>query len=432
MTIVAIVGAQWGDEGKGKVVDLLAEKADLVVRFHGGNNAGHTLVVDSVAYALHLVPSGVLHPGKTSLIASGTVVDPDALLQEIAELTDRGVAVGPDRLKVSDRAHVILPQHRLLDVAREAQGSDARLGTTGRGIGPAYEDKAARVGLRLGELRRLDDFRRRLERALVEKNFLLTKLYGMADLQVPSVEAIMERAKVWAEKLKPYLVDSAELVKRASADGRRILFEGAQGVQLDLDHGTYPFVTSSNPTAGGVCVGAGLPPRALDHVLGLVKAYTTRVGEGPLPTELHGELGERLRKAGREYGTTTGRPRRCGWLDALAVRRAVELCGIDHLAVTKLDVLQGLPELKIATHYELDGRRIDFMPADADDLARCRPVYESWPGFEADISKIRRLGDLPSEARAYLDRLGELAGAPPALISVGPDREETIVVHQYF
>ncbi|MDR2141493.1 MAG: adenylosuccinate synthase [Deltaproteobacteria bacterium] len=429
MTNVAIIGTQWGDEGKGKVVDLLSDRAELIVRFQGGNNAGHTLVVGDQTFALHTVPSGVLRPGKISVIASGVVVDPEDLLLEIRALNERGARISPATLKISDKAHMILPYHRLLDSAREKDSAGQLLGTTGRGIGPTYEDKAARIGLRLGDLRSEEVLRARLTLALREKNCLFQNLYGVPTLKV---EDLLKRAQPWRSELVPYLTDTADLIQKAQAAGRHILFEGAQGVQLDLDHGTYPYVTSSNPTTGAVAVGTGLAPRELENVLGLVKAYTSRVGEGPFPTELGDETGEFIRQRGQEFGTTTGRPRRCGWLDAVVVRSAVRLCGVERLAVTKLDVLSGLKELKIACHYELDGQLLDQVPADFRDLARCRPVYETVPGFSEDIQRARKLADLPAAAQTYLRLVEKLVGRPTALVSVGPERSETIVSHEYF
>jgi adenylosuccinate synthase len=429
MNNVVIIGSQWGDEGKGKVVDILTEKADMVVRFQGGNNAGHTLVVEGETYALHLVPSGILHPGKKALIAGGVVVDPDVLLEEMDQLRARGVALAPDNFMLSERAHIIMPYHRLLDQAREGRRGEDRIGTTGRGIGPAYEDKAARIGLRLGDSRDLDFFRDQAARALAEKNFLLDGFYGLPPVALDDLAA---QAEVWSRRLSPYLGDTWRAIQDALARGEKLLFEGAQAVQLDLDHGSYPFVTSSNPLSGAVAVGAGLAPRLIGGVLALVKAYSTRVGAGPFPTEQDNDLGARLREKGVEFGTTTGRPRRCGWLDAVVVRHSVALCGADHLAITKLDVLAGLPELKIATHYLLDGEKIDFFPADIRAAERCRPVYETMPGFEGDLSRARKMADLPAAARHYLDRVSEVCGAPPALVSVGPGREETITLHDYF
>ncbi|KXS56772.1 MAG: adenylosuccinate synthetase [Candidatus Adiutrix intracellularis] len=429
MNNVVVFGSQWGDEGKGKIVDLLTDKADLVVRFQGGNNAGHTLMVDGEKYALHLIPSGILHPGKLALIAGGVVIDPEGLLKEIDALTARGITITPDNLFISEKAHIVMPYHRLLDLARENLQGVNKIGTTGRGIGPAYEDKAARIGLRMGDLRNLDYFREKTVHALLEKNHLLNGFY-----QVPSVKLVdlMALANVWAERLTPFLSDTARLIQSALGRGDHILFEGAQAVQLDLDHGNYPFVTSSNPIAGSVTVGAGLAPGKIEGVLAVVKAYSTRVGLGPFPTELKEETGEYLRTRGVEFGTTTGRPRRCGWPDSVVIRNSVELCGADHLAVTKLDVLAGLPELKIATQYLLDGEKIDFIPADIQTLDCCQPVYEKLAGFNVDLKKARKITDLPKAARYFLDRLSELSGAPLGLVSVGPNREETIILHEYF
>jgi adenylosuccinate synthase len=431
MSNLAVIGTQWGDEGKGKVVDLLTGSADLVVRFQGGNNAGHTLVVGSETYALHLVPSGILHPGKVSVIASGVVVDPEVLLTEMDQLGQRGISITPDNLKISERAHVILPYHQALDQARESGGSAGRglrLGTTGRGIGPAYEDKAARRGLRLGDLKDLPLFREKVAVALVEKNCLFASLYNLPKHESGPVMALAER---WAKRLGPFICDTFEVVREAADGGKNILFEGAQGVQLDLDHGTYPFVTSSNPTTGSVAVGAGLAPKDLNRVLGLVKAYTSRVGEGPFPTELSGEIGDKIREVGREFGTTTGRPRRCGWLDAVVVKMAVELCGVDSLAVTKLDVLRGLPELKIATAYKIGGKVAKRVPASLTELAKAEPVYETLPGFDEDISAAKSLSSLPKNALGYLNRLSELCGAPLGLVSVGPERDQTIILDKF-
>ncbi|MDR1080628.1 MAG: adenylosuccinate synthase [Deltaproteobacteria bacterium] len=435
MTVVAVVGSQWGDEGKGKVVDLLTDAADLVVRFQGGNNAGHTLVVGGESYALHLVPSGILHPGKRALVGNGVVVDPDVLIGEIDDLAARGVEVTPGNFTVSASAHVIMPYHRMLDGARErppagdCAGGRVVIGTTGRGIGPCYEDKASRQGLRMGDLLLPERFSSRAGAALLEKNALFRTLYALPEVGLPELEALRER---WAARLAPFIGDARAVLWEALSAGRNVLFEGAQGSQLDIDHGTYPYVTSSTTLSGGACGGAGAPPRSLGKVLGLVKAYTTRVGEGPFPTEVAGPFGERLREAGREYGTTTGRPRRCGHLDAVAVRTAVALSGITSLAVTKLDVLRGLGPLKIAESYRLDGELVRHMPPDIRDLARCEPVYRDCDGFGEDISGARRLSDLPGAARRYLDCLEELCGAPLGLVSVGPERGETVLLEKFF
>ncbi|MDR1677268.1 MAG: adenylosuccinate synthase [Deltaproteobacteria bacterium] len=430
MSNLAVIGTQWGDEGKGKIVDLLTEGADVVVRFQGGNNAGHTLVVNGSTYALHLVPSGILHPDKFSVIASGVVVDPGVLIDEIESLRGRGIKITPENLKISGKAHVILPYHNLLDEARESWAKDGtKIGTTGRGIGPTYEDKASRLGLRLNDLTDLNLFKSKVERALEEKNCLLTTMYGRKPVEVSDIMAL---AQVWADKLLPFLTNTVIYIQKASALGLNVLFEGAQGVQLDIDHGTYPFVTSSNPTAGAVSVGSGLAPNQLHKVLGLVKAYTSRVGEGPFPTELLDSIGTRIREVGHEYGTTTGRPRRCGWLDAVVVKAAVDLCGIESLAITKLDVLTGLPEIKMATSYRLDGEDIDYIPEVLADFARVEPVYETFKGFEADIRTATSLDELPPEARIFLNRLAEVVGAQIGIVSVGPERTETIVLEEFF
>ncbi|MDR2198843.1 MAG: adenylosuccinate synthase [Deltaproteobacteria bacterium] len=435
MSGVVVIGTQWGDEGKGKVVDLLTGEADLVVRFQGGNNAGHTLVVGGETYALHLVPSGILHKGKRSVVAPGVVVDPEVLLTEIRELKKRGVEVGPENLALSGKAHLILPYHNLLDEAREnppaVSGGDGRvrIGTTGRGIGPAYEDKASRQGLRLNDLLDLEVFRGKLESALLEKNCLLTGLYRKAPVKA---EDLMAKARIWASELAPYVTDTFLLLLKAREAGKRILFEGAQGSQLDLDHGTYPYVTSSSTTSGGAATGSGVPFKELDRVLGLVKAYTTRVGEGPFPTELKDEAGDALREKGGEYGTTTGRPRRCGWLDMVVVRTARALSGVDGLAVTKLDVLRGLKELKIAVAYKTPAGRLEYLPQETRDLEGAVPEYRVFPGFSEDIGKARRLSDLPRNAREYLNAMEEEAGAPLALVSVGPERDETVILSKMF
>ncbi|MDR2405042.1 MAG: adenylosuccinate synthase [Deltaproteobacteria bacterium] len=435
MSNVVVLGTQWGDEGKGKVVDLLTESADVVVRFQGGNNAGHTLVVGGETYALHLVPSGILHREKLSVIAPGVVVDPDVLLEEIEGLTKRGVSVSPDNLCLSGKAHIILPQHRLLDTLREeplegdSQRGRVKIGTTGRGIGPCYEDKASRQGLRINDLSDMDIFEEKLHASLVEKNCLLENLY-----HVPPIDPseVMVKAKIWAEKLQPYVCDTFQLLTHAVKDGKNLLFEGAQGTQLDLDHGSYPYVTSSSTTCGGAATGTGLNPKVLGKVVGLVKAYTTRVGEGPFPSELLGDAGVSLREAGHEFGTTTGRPRRCGWLDAVVVRTACRLSGVDFLAVTKLDVLRGMPQLRVATHYSLDGERLEFLPQETRDLGKVVVYYRDFAGFQEDVSGAKSLRDLPKNARTYLEALAELVEVPLGLVSVGPDRDETIELSKFF
>jgi adenylosuccinate synthase len=434
MSNVVVLGTQWGDEGKGKVVDLLTESADLVVRFQGGNNAGHTLVVLGETYALHLVPSGILHKEKKSVIAPGVVIDPEVLLTEISELRKRGIFVGPENLFLSGKAHLILPQHKLLDTLRESPLKDSphmrvKIGTTGRGIGPAYEDKASRQGLRLNDLKDLAVFEEKLHASLIEKNILFENLYKVSPIKA---EDILKEVKVWAKELGPYISDTFLLLNDAMKEGKNILLEGAQGTQLDLDHGTYPYVTSSSTAGGGAATGTGLPPRSLGKVVGLVKAYTTRVGDGPFPTELKDQIGTHLREKGREYGTTTGRPRRCGYLDAVVVRTASALSGIDYLAVTKLDVLQGLKELKIASHYTKNGESLKYLPQETRDLGRLEVHYRTFPGFSEDIGKAKTLKDLPKNARVYLDALTEEIGVPIGLVSVGPDRDETIILSEFF
>ncbi len=429
MKSVVIVGTQWGDEGKGKIVDLLAPRAKLIVRFQGGNNAGQTLVVGGAKTILHLIPSGVLHPEARCLIGNGVVVDPEVLCDEMDRLAAKGVDVGPGRIMLAERAHLILPYHKLLDGAREEQKSGQKIGTTGRGIGPCYEDKASRVGLRAVDL--LD------EAGLTEmflaqaeaKNFLLTAYFGQAEFDA---REYLPRLLDLARRLGPHVVPGSPQIHQARAAGHNILFEGAQGCLLDIDHGTYPYVTSSNPVAGSVCSGAGLGPKHLDEIIGIVKAYTTRVGGGPFPTELEDEIGDHLQRVGAEFGSTTGRKRRCGWLDGVVLIEASRLNSLTGLAVTKLDVLTGLDPLRICTAYDLDGQEIHHVPASLETLARCRPVYEEWPGWTEDIEGARTWEDLPAAARNYLGRIAELAGAPLALVSVGPGRESTIELSDPF
>lgn len=429
MANVVVVGTQWGDEGKGKIVDLLTEQASIVVRFQGGNNAGHTLVVDGEKFIVHLIPSGILHPGKQSFIGNGVVVDPEVLLTEISNLRARGVEISPANLALSEKAHLIMPYHKAMDLAREAKKGGKKIGTTGRGIGPCYEDKAARVGIRVVDLLNREEFQDKLEANLEEKNFMLEKFFGVEPL---NQEEISQAAVKWAEDLAPFVTNIVEMISRAMDEGKNLLFEGAQGTHLDIDHGTYPYVTSSNPVAGTVCAGAGLAPNKLDGVIGLVKAYTTRVGAGPFPTELTDNVGKHLGEKGSEFGSTTGRPRRCGWLDMVVLNESVRLSGIDNLAVTKLDVLTGLDELKICVAYNLGGEQIKTIPADLTAFDACEPVYETLPGWREDITKARKMSDLPKEARKYLARLEELAGAPLGIVSVGPDREETIMLKNPF
>jgi adenylosuccinate synthase len=426
MPATIVVGAQWGDEGKGRVVDWLARDAHLVARFNGGDNAGHTIVAQGHKLGLHLVPSGILRRHLTCLIGAGVVVNPETLVTEMDELAALGVDVGPSRLKLSAAAHIILPTHRALDGAREmARGGEA-LGTTKRGIGPTYADKAARVNPRAGEMANPEQFAERVVEAVRVHNRRLQEQHGAEPL---SPEQIAAEYCAYAQRLADHLVDGSALVGETLAAGKTVLCEGAQGLLLDLDHGTYPYVTSSSTVAGGALSGLGFGPRHVSRVVGVAKAYTTRVGAGPFPTELLDEVGERIREVGHEYGTTTGRPRRCGWLDLVILRYAVRINGLDELALTKLDVLSGLERLKVAVAYERDGERTEYFPAEfgLQELARWRPVYEELDGWTEDISEVRSRGDLPPAAREYVERVEEWVGVPITLIGVGPEREQAIV-----
>jgi adenylosuccinate synthase len=425
---VVVIGTQWGDEGKGAVVDALADRADAVVRFQGGHNAGHTLVIDGETTVLHLIPSGILHSGVVCLIGNGVVLSLEALCSEMDHLKSRGVPV-EERLRVSPACPLILRSHALLDRAREqASGADA-IGTTGRGIGPAYEDKIARRALRVADLFAPRALEAKLERLLDLHNFLLEGYYRSERVD-PRRE--LDELLALGERVKPLVVDVTEMLRDLKSRGRSVLFEGAQGAMLDIDLGTYPFVTSSNTTVGGAAAGTGLGPAAIDYVLGIVKAYTTRVGAGPFPTELDDETGKRLREVGREFGATTGRPRRCGWFDAVLLKRAVFANSVAGLCVTKLDVLDGLPEVKICVGYRLDGRVQDTPPLSSDRFDECEPVYESLPGWKAPTAGATRYADLPAEAKAYLQRIEELAGVPIGIISTGPSRNELIVQRHPF
>jgi adenylosuccinate synthase len=423
MPNVVCVGAQWGDEGKGKVVDQLACRADLVVRFQGGPNAGHTLVVDGETTILHLIPSGILQPATLNLIGPGVVVEPDVLLGEIAMLLAKGVPVGRERFRISDRAHVILPVHSALDKAREEAHHTLTIGTTGRGIGPAYESRVARTGIRISDLLEPETLRERLEFALYERNFLLEKLYGWPP---QNADEIWEKAVVWGEKLAPYVDDVGVTLDGALREGRSVLLEGAQGTLLDVDHGTYPFVTSSTTLAGGACAGAGIGPTRIDSVLGITKAYTTRVGGGPFPTEDTGPAGQHMSAIGREFGATTGRKRRCGWLDLVVLRHAVRVNGITGLALLKLDILTGLPEVKACVAYRAAGKEIHEFPASITTLGCCEPVYRTFEGWSESIESARSLGDLPAAAREYVRWIEDSLGVPVDLLGVGPARDATI------
>jgi len=416
---IAVLGAQWGDEGKGKIVDLLTPNFSIVARYQGGHNAGHTVYADGRKFVLRLLPSGILHPGITCVIGNGVVIDPQALFAEIDELAGAGIAIG-DRLIVSDKAHLILPYHRELDLLSEARRGERKIGTTSRGIGPAYEDKIARRGVRVGDLANFEALRTAVRHNVDARNRII------GDSVMDADQVLAELAAAWA-RMAPWVADVSLFLSRARADRRSIMFEGAQGTLLDIDHGTYPYVTSSNATIGGVCTGLGVPPRAIDGVLGVAKAYTTRVGGGPLPTELTGEMGNRLRETGQEFGAVTGRPRRCGWYDAVAVRYAVRVNGIDALALTKLDVLDGMEALEICTAYRCGGVTLTEFPGEIAQLSACEPVYESIPGWMEPTKGARRYADLPAAAQRYIARLEALTGVPAAVVSTGSAREDTIV-----
>ena len=428
MANIVVIGTQWGDEGKGKVVDLLAEYADLVVRFQGGNNAGHTMVVEGETFISHLVPSGILQ-GKTCIIGNGVVVDPEVLIEELDYLSSKGIDVGPANIKISERAHLIMPYHKAVDHAREAKKGDKKIGTTGRGIGPTYEDKATRRGVRFVDLLDQEAFSDRVRTILDEKNFYLTKYLGAEPLDP---QPIIDQYLPYAERLSPHVANVSITVYDAIKSGNQVLFEGAQGTHLDIDHGTYPFVTSSNTVAGNACSGAGIGPKEITGVIGIVKAYTTRVGSGPFPTELLDAVGDAIQEKGAEFGATTGRRRRCGWLDTVLLRNAVRLNGLTGVAVTKLDVLGGLDRLEICNAYEYNGKRLNDFPASLELLAQCKPVYETLPGWAEDISSVRKFDDLPENTVKYINRLAELIETPVQIVSVGPGRDETIVLSNPF
>ena len=416
---LAVLGAQWGDEGKGKIVDLLSRHFSIVARYQGGHNAGHTVYVNGAKFILRLVPSGILHPGITCVIGNGVVIDPQALFAEIDELTHNGIDTR-DRILVSDKAHLILPYHRDLDLLSEARRGERKIGTTSRGIGPAYEDKIARRGIRVGDLVDPKGLEQNVRDNVTARNRLVQD--STMDWR-PVYDQLLKQA----ERIRPMIRDVSVLLDAATRAGTSILFEGAQGTLLDIDHGTYPYVTSSNASIGGVCTGLGIPPKSIHSVLGVVKAYTTRVGEGPFPTELSGEMGNRLRETGSEYGAVTGRPRRCGWYDAVAARYAARINGLDGLALTKLDVLDGLDRIDICTAYRCGGRTLTDFPSDLSQLARCEPVYESMPGWSTPSKGVRTFEDLPDAARRYIARLEEVSGVRAALVSTGSERDDTII-----
>ncbi|MDN4637819.1 MULTISPECIES: adenylosuccinate synthase [unclassified Bacillus (in: firmicutes)] len=427
MSSVVVVGTQWGDEGKGKITDFLSENAEVIARYQGGNNAGHTIKFDGVTYKLHLIPSGIFYKEKTCVIGNGMVVDPKALVTELAYLHERNVST--DNLRISNRAHVILPYHLKLDEVEEERKGANKIGTTKKGIGPAYMDKAARVGIRIADLLDREVFEEKLARNLEEKNRLLEKMY---DTKGFKIEDILDEYYEYGQQVKKYVVDTSVVLNDALDEGRRVLFEGAQGVMLDIDQGTYPFVTSSNPVAGGVTIGSGVGPTKIQHVVGVSKAYTTRVGDGPFPTELHDEIGDQIREVGREYGTTTGRPRRVGWFDSVVVRHARRVSGITDLSLNSIDVLTGIEKLKICVAYKLNGEITEEFPASLNELAKCEPVYEEMPGWTEDITGVKNLSELPANARHYLERISQLTGIPLSIFSVGPDRSQTNVVRSVY
>ena len=418
-----MIGAQWGDEGKGKITDLLSRSADVVVRPHGGVNAGHTIVVKGQTFKLHLIPSGILYPDTECIIGSGTVIDPKILLQEFDQLERLNVSAS--NLFISQTAHITMPYHRLIDQASEEQRGKHKIGTTGRGIGPTYADKSERTGIRVVDLMDADTLRKRLTWAINYNNVILEKLYNLAPLDP---EEVIREYQVYADRLRPHVIDSSLKIYDAIQQRKNILFEGAQGTLLDLDHGTYPYVTSSNPIAGGACVGSGIGPTMIDRVIGVAKAYTTRVGEGPFPTELDGELNQMLCDRGAEFGTTTGRRRRCGWFDGVIGRYAVRINGLDCLAITKLDVLDELDEINVCVAYELDGKTCDHFPGNASEFARCKPIYKTLPGWKTSTEECRLLEDLPKQALDYLKFLAELMAVPIAIVSLGASRDQTIIV----
>jgi adenylosuccinate synthase len=425
--VIVIVGSQWGDEGKGKIVDLLAERFDVVARYQGGHNAGHSVQVGDQSFVLHLLPSGIIHAGKTCVLGNGMVIDPKAFFEEADRLAEQGLAVTPERVLVSSRAHLILPYHRALDHTSEERLGNERVGTTLRGIGPAYEDKAGRRGIRVADALNADFFRSRIEFNLEDANRIISAYGG----QPLDAQAVFDAVHPLAERLAPFIADTMHFMNTAAREGRSILIEGAQATLLDVDHGTYPFVTSSSTTAGGAAVGTGLAPHRITGVLGIVRTYTTRVGEGPFPTEMvagEAEMGQLIRERGREYGASTGRPRRCGWFDAFATRYAAELNGFSSVALTKLDVLDALDEIRVCTGYRLDGREIETFPAVAADLRRVEPVYETLPGWKTETLGTTRYEDLPANARRYVEFLSRSVGVEIGLISTGPERDQTIVL----
>jgi adenylosuccinate synthase len=427
MSTVVVVGTQWGDEGKGKITDFLAEKAEVVARYQGGNNAGHTIVFGGTSYKLHMIPSGIFYKDKICVLGNGMVIHPKALIEELQYLQNYGIST--ENLRISDRAHLIMPYHIRLDKAEEVRKGDSKIGTTGKGIGPAYMDKAARMGIRVSDLLDPQQFTEKLTQNLEEKNELLEKLHGTDGFHF---QEIYESYMDCAQRLAPYVTDTSVVLNDAIDQGSRVLFEGAQGVMLDVDQGTYPFVTSSNPVAGGVCIGSGVGPTKIHQVVGVAKAYTTRVGDGPFPTELHDETAHQIRETGHEYGTTTGRPRRVGWFDSVVVRHARRVSGITGLSLNSIDVLTGLETVKICTAYQVDGKVLENYPANLHILAQCQPIYEELPGWKEQITQVRNLHELPIQAQHYIERITYLTGIPLTIFSVGPDRKQTIQVRPVY
>ena len=423
MSSVVVVGTQWGDEGKGKITDFLSENAEVIARYQGGDNAGHTIVIEGTKYKLHLIPSGIFYPEKISVIGNGVVVNPKSLVKELAYLHDAGITT--NNLRISDRAHVILPYHIKLDQLQEDAKGDNKIGTTIKGIGPAYMDKAARVGIRIADLLDKEIFAERLKTNLEQKNREFTKMYEVDPI---AFDDIFEEYYDYGQQIKKYVTDTSVILNDALDAGKRVLFEGAQGVMLDIDQGTYPYVTSSNPVAGGVTIGSGVGPSKISKVVGVCKAYTSRVGDGPFPTELNDEIGHQIREVGHEYGTTTGRPRRVGWFDSVVMRHSRRVSGLTNLSLNSIDVLTGLDEVKICVAYDLDGERIDYYPASLETLQRCTPIYETLPGWSEDIIGVRHLDELPETAKNYVRRVSELVGVKISTFSVGPGRDQTNVL----
>ena len=425
MSAFIVLGAQWGDEGKGKMTDYLAEDADVVVRFQGGNNAGHTVEVGDKQYKLHLIPSGILYDDKVNVIGNGVVVDPKALFEEITYLEGLGVKVTPEKLIISDRAHLIMPYHKVLDRLKEKARGKNDIGTTGKGIGPCYTDKVERCGIRVGDLMHEDVFKEKLKENIDAKNAIITKVYEDEPL---NYDEILKEYEEYAKKIKPFVHETSVVVYDSIKSNKSVLFEGAQGMLLDIDYGTYPYVTSSNTVAGGVCTGAGVGPTLIDSAIGIAKAYTTRVGTGPFPTELNDEVGDWIREKGHEYGVTTGRSRRCGWLDLVILKTTARVCGLTSLAVTKIDTLAGLEKIKVCVGYKFNGKKIDYFPGSLEDLAKCEPIFEEFDGWDDSVANARSYDELPENAKKYLNKIAEFTDTRIAYASVGPKRDQTIKI----